>query len=206
MAPRTERTTPLPLRPGIPPPRPAPPPPQRPFRALLGRHGSLPAAAPPLPATTPPTAPRTTSAPRPGGMEIPGDRRPRDRDPTPEAVPPPDRDPLEPLERTLWHLRPLAAPPPPASPPPPAATLPPVEQLVDRLLRRIALGGSRHRGTAFLEIGAGELQGASVTIHAEGGRLCIEVEAPQGEASRRWRHQLQERLRARGLEAEVTLR
>lgn len=204
MAPRTERTTPLPLRPGILPPRPTLPPPQRPFRALLGRPGGLPATPPTVqPPATPSTAPRPSGAPRPG-VEFPGDRRPRDREPAP--APPPDRDPLEPLERTLWPLRPPVAPPPPASPPPPAAALPPVDQLVDRLLRRLALGGSRHRGTAFLEIGAGELQGASVTIHAEGGRLCIDVEAPEGEASRRWRSQLQERLRARGLEAEVTLR
>jgi hypothetical protein len=203
MAPRMECTTPLPLRPGMHPPRPAPPSPQRPFRTLLGHHEGLPTAAPP---PMPPTAPRATSAPRPGRMEIPGERRPHDHDPTPEAVPSPNRDLLEPLERTLWHLRPPATSPPPASPPPSAAALPPVDQLIDRLLRRIALGGSRHRGTAFLEIGAGNLEGASVTIHAEGSRLCIEVEAPEGEASRRWRHQLQERLRARGLEAEVTLR
>ncbi|MCU0656156.1 MAG: hypothetical protein MUF64_13160 [Polyangiaceae bacterium] len=109
----------------------------------------------------------------------------------------------DPLERALWAWRPPALQEPPALP---VIALPPVDQLVDRLLRRLALGGSRHRGTALLEVGAGSLQGATIVIHAEDARLRIEIETPDTEAARRWQQGVQAKLRERGFEAEILLR
>lgn len=213
MAPRTEATTtPLP-RPDT---RPAPPPPahrappRASFAALLRRAPGPRPAQPPAPQPPPLAAPPHGSAqpppPRERGERIAPDRPGRGE--PPEPAPEEREGPLltpEPLERALWQLRPPAPPPPTLAPTPPVVPLS-VDQLADRLLRRIALGGSRHRGTAYLEVGAGGLQGAAITVHAEGARLSIEIDAPDSEASRRWGHQLQERLRARGLEAEVVLR
>ncbi|MCS6900824.1 MAG: hypothetical protein RMJ98_13875 [Myxococcales bacterium] len=149
----------------------------------------------------------TPQSPSGAAPLLPFGRQQRDPPNTdPELDPPPSHTlPTEPLERTLWNLRPppTLLPPPP---PPPGTHLPPIQLLVDRLLRRIALEGSRHRGTVLLEIGAGAFQGSSVTIHAEGRCLVVEIEAADGEALRRWQCQLQERLKARGLEVEVNLR
>ena len=107
---------------------------------------------------------------------------------------------MDSMERLLWSLRPPAPPAAPAPPP-----LPPVDLLVDRLLRRLSIGGTRERGTARLEIGAGPLQGAAILVHAEGARLRIELDTPEDEASRRWKRRLQERLEAQGWEAEILL-
>jgi hypothetical protein len=214
MAPRTEATTtPLP-RPDTRPPPPAPAhrgPPRASFAALLKRPSGAPGPWPPLPSAPPPLAPLHHASPQPPPSRERGERIAPDRpgrgeppEPAPEEREGPLRTP-EPLERALWQLRPPAPPPPTLAPAPPGLPLS-VDQLADRLLRRIALGGSRHRGTAYLEVGAGGLQGAAITVHAEGARLSIEIDAPDSEASRRWGHQLQERLRARGLEAEVVLR
>lgn len=190
MNPRVQRTTPSPFGAVRLPIPPAPP---GTFRVFLKAANRAP----------PPPPEAHGKRPSPRFPEPPHRERPKTND-APEREDPPPSPLPEPLDRVLWSLRPPAPPEPPL--PSPTPTLPPVDQLVDRLLRRIALGGSRHRGTAFLEIGAGGLQGATVAIHAEGGRLSIEVDAPDNESSRRWRSALEERLRERGLEAEILLR
>jgi hypothetical protein len=111
----------------------------------------------------------------------------------PQAAPP------DPLERALMQLLPPAAPAPPAPQPSQA----PLCELVDRLLRKIALGGNRHRGTARLELSTGALQ--AVTIHADGGELRVELSGPDDEATRSLRASIDQRLRQRGLRAQVEL-
>lgn len=204
MSPRIDATT----------ARPRAPSPPHPSRSATARFASLltarapqkspagPPLAPPAEAAlSSPTAP--TPRPRPHG---------RTDDRTPERAPrpaPPSADELarlDPLERSLWHARPLEfAAPPPSSSPPPLAT-PPLDQLVERLLRRVAIGNGRHRGVAHLEVGAGSLQGASITIHADQGTVRIEIDAPASPATDTWRRELERRLHERGLDAQVTLR
>jgi hypothetical protein len=79
----------------------------------------------------------------------------------------------------------------------------PLDQLVERLLRRVALGGSRDRGVAVLRVGAGPLDGAQLTITAEGRSVRVEVSGASGPEAEAWRARLQERLRQRGLDAHV---
>ncbi|MEB2313798.1 MAG: hypothetical protein OZ928_18285 [Polyangiaceae bacterium] len=120
------------------------------------------------------------------------------RDDAGDDAPPP----LDPLSRHLAFDRPpaLATAAPHASAPPPNAALPAVEELVQRLVRRVAWGGDGRRGTARVELGAGELAGATITVESSGRELHVEVELPPGVEAEPWRERLSARLRARGFE------
>jgi hypothetical protein len=129
---------------------------------------------------------------------------------------PPDHEgqsapqPLEPLCDPLGRALAQVAPPasrPVEHQPPPATLLPELEQLLGRLVRRAAFGGDGRRGTARLEIGAGELAGATLLVEADAGELTIDVDLPPGAHAGQWRERLSERLAARGLTVrEITVR
>jgi hypothetical protein len=51
-----------------------------------------------------------------------------------------------------------------------------MEELLPQLVRRIAWAGDRRRGTVQLELGAGAHSGTVITVHAEGGRVRVEVD------------------------------
>jgi hypothetical protein len=68
-----------------------------------------------------------------------------------------------------------------------------LEELVPQVLRRIAWGGDRTKGTACLELTSGD----KVTVHAEGRRVRIEVDGNE-DLERR----IASRLRAAGIEVE----
>jgi hypothetical protein len=101
---------------------------------------------------------------------------------------------LDPLSRSL--SQPLRAPPAPvlAGPAPP----PELEQLLRDLVRRAAWGGDRRRGTARIELAAGELAGATLLVEADANDLRIDLELPAGVAAEPWRERLATRLRQRG--------
>jgi hypothetical protein len=106
---------------------------------------------------------------------------------------------LDPLTRVLAApTRPAAtsSEPLPAAPPLPAE----LEKLMLRLVRRVALGGDGRRTSARIEIGAGELAGATVTVHAERHELMVEIDLPSGIGAERFRERIEERLLGRGLE------
>jgi hypothetical protein len=118
---------------------------------------------------------------------------------------------LDPMQRVLvqegnWarfdaapHVRPRGALATPAS-------APTLDALVDRFLRRVAFSGGRQRGVAHLEIGSGELAGASLTISSEGGEVELWLDAPPGVDAEPYRARLSKRLEAKGLRALVRVR
>ncbi len=108
--------------------------------------------------------------------------------------------PLDPLSRHLALDRPLPAAPPAAAAPPPNAPLLHVEQLVARLVRRVAWGGDGRRGAARIELGAGELAGATITVESCGRELAVDIDLPPGVSADAWRERITARLRAKGFE------
>lgn len=107
---------------------------------------------------------------------------------------------LDPLARSLAGMRPWTspAPPPAAAPLAPNATLLQMEQTVTRLVRRVAWGGDGARGTARIELGAGELAGATITVRSDARELSVDVDLPPGVPAGPWRDRLLARLEQRG--------
>jgi hypothetical protein len=85
-----------------------------------------------------------------------------------------------------------AVAPPPRSP----ATIDP---LVSELLRSIAWGGDRRRGTARIELGSGRYGGTALKVEVVGERLQIDLDAPPGVDASELGARLSERFAARGL-------
>jgi hypothetical protein len=77
-----------------------------------------------------------------------------------------------------------------------------LEELIPALVRRIAWAGDRHRGTVRLELGAGAYAGTTVTVHADGGRVRVEIGGREGPELDRLRTRLDARLRGHGLDVE----
>jgi len=81
-----------------------------------------------------------------------------------------------------------------------------VAELVERWVRRAAIGGDPRRGAVRLDIGQGRFAGAELLIIAEAGRVSVELNLPpsmvQGDLSER----LRARLEGRGFEADVVVR
>jgi hypothetical protein len=74
-----------------------------------------------------------------------------------------------------------------------------LDDLLPSLVRRIAWSGDRRRGTLWLEIGAGELSGATLLVEAEGGRVRVRLEVPPGVNGCEWQRRIAGRLAARGV-------
>jgi hypothetical protein len=73
-----------------------------------------------------------------------------------------------------------------------------LDQLLRDLVRRAAWGGDRRRGTARIEVGAGELAGATLLVEADANDLRIDLELPAGVLAEPWRERLAARLSERG--------
>jgi hypothetical protein len=129
-----------------------------------------------------------------------------------------DDDPLEPLHRHRAALAPpdmllaasavgapsaFAATPPAQTSASTARAAASLEDLVPALVRRIAWSGDRHRGTVRLELGAGELAGATLLVQAEGGRVSVHMEVPPGVDAGRWRERIRQRLSSRGVPTDA---
>ena len=80
--------------------------------------------------------------------------------------------------------------------------LPGDEELIPALVRRIAWAGDRHHGTVRLELGAGAYAGTTVIVHADGGRVRVELGGSEGPDLDRLRARLDARLRGHGLDVE----
>jgi hypothetical protein len=80
-----------------------------------------------------------------------------------------------------------------------------VAVLVERWVRRVALGGDARRGVAKLDIGAGRFAGAELIVVAEAGHVAVELNLPHamdpGLAER-----LRSRLERRGYATDVVVR
>lgn len=104
---------------------------------------------------------------------------------------------VEPLQRVIAHsILPTESVAPPALQPSLA-----LEQ-VWQAVRRIAWGGDRQRSVAYIELGAGELDGAALTLEARGSAISVVLELPQGVAAAGWAERLAARLEGRGLEVQ----
>jgi hypothetical protein len=77
-----------------------------------------------------------------------------------------------------------------------------LEELIPALVRRIAWAGDRNKGTVRLELGAGMYAGTTVTVHADGGRVRVEIGGSEGPELDRLRARLDTRLRGHGLDVE----
>jgi hypothetical protein len=75
-------------------------------------------------------------------------------------------------------------------------------ELVTRLVRRVAWGGDGRRGTVRLEIGDGELAGATVVVTSVARTISVELELPPGVCPEAWRERISKRLTARGLDID----
>ena len=100
-------------------------------------------------------------------------------------------------------VEPGLAAPAQAIAPPEAAE---VAELVERWVRRAALGGDQRRGALRLDIGQGRYSGAELLVVADAGHVSIELQLPanlvEGDLSER----LRSRLERRGYAADVVVR
>lgn len=174
------------------------------FKELLGKLGEH------------PRRPFAGPAPKLGGKAKKGEEAPpappepmaprRERE---EPAPKDDLPPFDPMVRSLAHpvlAPPLQAPPPPAVDP---AALPvvPLDTLLQRLVKRVAWGGDGRRGAARLTLGAGKLDGATVTVLSEPDGLVVEVDLPPGMDGAALCDRIEKRLADRGLPLrEITVR
>jgi hypothetical protein len=82
-----------------------------------------------------------------------------------------------------------------------------LEDLLPTLVRRVAWSTDGKRGTARLEIGSGDLAGATLLVHADEGRVRVQLEVPAGADAPSWRQRIVRRLAAREIpvdEVEVS--
>jgi len=77
-----------------------------------------------------------------------------------------------------------------------------MEELLPALVKKIAWSGDAQRGTVRMELGAGELAGATLMVSSEGGRVRVQLQAPPGTDTASWRERLRGRLEAKGLSIE----
>lgn len=103
---------------------------------------------------------------------------------------------FDPLQRVLVH----STPPEPLAPAP-AQPTPSLDELW-KGVRRVAFGGDRRRSVAYIELGAGALSGAALTVEARGETISLVLELPPGVGGVGWAERLTDRLTRRGLEVQ----
>jgi hypothetical protein len=110
--------------------------------------------------------------------------------------------PIDPMVPILVSLAARGAPAPAEAAARPDVRAP-LDHLMARLVRRIAWSGNARTGSARLEFGAGELEGATLTIHADDGLVRVALELPPGMDHAAWKERISRRLGARGLQVEA---
>ena len=115
-------------------------------------------------------------------------------------------DPLDPATRQAAQLAPpsnVAVAPPDALQQAGAEIAPrarvSMEELLPQLVKRIAWAGDRRRGSVQLELGAGRHAGTVVTVHAEDGRVRVELDGGNADELR---SKIRTRLERQGLVVE----
>ncbi len=173
-----------------------PPPPRGPDPAPPALAGGLQAELPAGPAPT--AAPQPVAVP---SAPLSAPRLALDDDP-PHRDRAARADPLDPATRHAAQLAPFEvsqvhAPPAPA--PVEAQARASLEALLPDLVRKIAWSGDGRKGSMRLELGAGSLAGGTLVVHAESGRVRVELDAPAGADAAVWHTRLSERLSMRGV-------
>ncbi|HMI89502.1 MAG TPA: hypothetical protein VK550_35750 [Polyangiaceae bacterium] len=113
---------------------------------------------------------------------------------------------LDPMMQVLGALAPRSAAASATARPEPAVVpdvRAPIEQLMAKLVRRVAWSGNGRTGVARLELGGGELEGATLTIHADDGLVRVALDLPPGVDRAVWKTRISERLALRGLQVEA---
>lgn len=172
--------------------------PLTPFRLCLTEGARSITATRPSPRESP-AASRTNAGlpalpkPAPGALRV---ERPSSR----------DEDLLDPAYRRRAALMPppalstptafsttperLAGPPTPGA----ARTAGSLEDLMRPLVRRVAWSGDGRRATARIEIGGGELAGATLLVDVDEGRVRVHLDLPPGAVAGEWRARICRRL------------
>lgn len=125
----------------------------------------------------------------------------------PGAEPGMGRGPYDAIE-WLFVVNPGGVEPAPAPDPGQRSVGPPdieASELVERWVRRVALGGDARRGVAKLDIGHGRYAGAELLVVAEAGRIAVELNLPHAEAASGLVDRVRSRLERRGYEADVVV-
>lgn len=172
------------------------------LQATLGRP-KPPVVPRPLPGTAPRHEPPPGAAPAGRARRDHVEPAPHDAD-EPKKKRAPAVDPLDPSVRAAAHL----APPMPLAPAPVETAAREVatrarvsmEELLPLVVRRIAWGGDKTKAAVHVELGAGALDGTTVTVHAEGRRVRLELGGAGDLDALRAR--LESRLRAAGIDVE----
>jgi hypothetical protein len=117
-------------------------------------------------------------------------------------------DPLDPATRHSAQIAPLLGlcegPTSPAPPDVPvqATARASLEEVLPALVRRIAWSGDGKRGTLRLEFGQGALAGGTLLVHADDGRVRVELQAPPGADTSAWKSRIASRLTKRGVKLD----
>jgi hypothetical protein len=77
-----------------------------------------------------------------------------------------------------------------------------LEDLFPCAVRRAVWSGDSRRATARIELGAGELTGATLVVHAEGGRVRVHLDVPAGVDVAAWRERIASSLERRAVPAD----
>ncbi|HYQ15799.1 MAG TPA: hypothetical protein VEQ58_08580 [Polyangiaceae bacterium] len=97
-------------------------------------------------------------------------------------------------------------PAPPASPPSPQSPgVADVAQLLERWVRRVAVGGDQRRGVARLDIGTGRFAGSELVVMVEAGQVSVDLRVPEA-LDPSLAERLRSRLERRGYAADVVVR
>lgn len=185
-------------------------------QVLVSRKGALPkpasrGAIAAIPSRAPPPqSPAKSDAPKNDAVEARADPLPRDEDDE-EGL-------LHASTRHAAHLAPpfslgegqpggvnaiaATAPTREIDAAPATAARVSMEDLLPQLVRRIAWAGDRKRGTMQLELGAGRHEGTTVTVHADGGRVRIELGGKDADRVADLRARIDARLRRQGIDVE----
>lgn len=201
---RVSKTSPL-QAPATPRSPQAPAPPQNDKRKLAARFAdwlSRPAQKPRIDCARPEAQACPAAAPegRASDPAKPGLGPVAERGAEPDKIDarPVPADPVEPFSRALAQPA-LATSHAPAPSPAAAPVVASEELLLEQLVRRLSWGGNGKRGSARLELGAGQLAGTTVVLHVEGREVALELEGRGGAELEDWRARIVERLEARGL-------
>jgi hypothetical protein len=81
-----------------------------------------------------------------------------------------------------------------------------VAELVERWVRRVALGGDSRRGVARLDIGEGPYSGAELVVVAEPGHVSVELRLAGASPDSELAERVRARLERRGFAADVVVR
>jgi hypothetical protein len=80
-----------------------------------------------------------------------------------------------------------------------------LEDVLPAIVRRIAWSGDGRKGSVRLEFGAGALAGGTLVVHADDGRVRVELSAPPGADASAWKERIVSRLEERRLHVEEVI-